>query len=86
METITDLSASLKGLYLLENKEVWRFLFTKHSNIKKAVTKTGAPKEYPLGKTSFIVTEGRNYSECLKKAKNSEGFNDNQLLGSRQIE
>lgn len=56
-----------------------KFLYTKESHFKKAITKTGAPKH---GKTHFIVTIGENYSDCLLKAKNECKFHEHQLLGS----
>lgn len=64
----------------------WRFLYTDHPDIKKAVTKTGALKSGSLGKSHYIVTEGKDYSTCLTKAKNECGFSENRLLGSRMIE
>ena len=47
----------------------WRFLYTDHSDIKKAVTKTGALKSGSNSKSHYIVTEGKDYSTCLTKAK-----------------
>jgi hypothetical protein len=62
--------------------QTWRFLYTTKPTIKKAVTKTGAPL---LTVTKFIVEDGKDYAECLTRAKNAANFNDKQLLGSRQL-
>jgi hypothetical protein len=64
----------------------WRFLYTDHSEIKKAVTKTGALKSGSLSKSHYVVTDGKDYSTCLQKAKTECGFKESQLLGSRRIE
>jgi hypothetical protein len=65
--------------------EQWRFLYTDFSDIKKAVTKTGALKEGKLSRSHYIVTEGKDYSTCKMKAQNETGFKDKQLLGARRI-
>jgi hypothetical protein len=66
-----------------QKKEIWRFLYTKEKSYKNAVSKTGSPKS---GKTSFIITEGKDYTDAYLKAKNEAKFNDNQLLGSNKHE
>jgi hypothetical protein len=63
----------------------WRFLYTDFTSVKNAVTKTGALKSGKLSKSHYIVTEGKDYSTCLMKAKNEVKFKDNQLIGSRRV-
>jgi hypothetical protein len=62
--------------------QLWRFLYTTKNSIKKAVTKTGCSLP---NINKYVTTEGRDFSECLFKAKRECGFKDHQLLGSRQI-
>ena len=83
MTTITDLRNTLKGLYMVEEKEeTWKFLYTRFKSIKQATTKTGALKEGTFSKASFIITTGKDYADCLQKAKQECKFTDSQLLGS----
>jgi hypothetical protein len=63
----------------------WRFLYTKHSSVKQSVTKTGALKEGRNSKCSFIVTDGKDYAECLMIAVQQCKFNENQLIGARRV-
>jgi hypothetical protein len=66
--------------------EKWRFLYTKHSNLKKAVTKTNALKEGRLSMAAFVVTEGKDYAACLLAAQNECKFGEHQLIGSRKVQ
>lgn len=62
--------------------QTWRFLYTKEKNFKMAITKTGAPIE---GKTSYVVTHGSDYAECLTNATAECKFKETQLIGASQI-
>ena len=59
-----------------------RFLYTKLSSYKKAVTKTGSPKP---NVTHYVTTDGKDYAACLIAAKKECHFKDEQLLGSRYL-
>lgn len=65
--------------------EKWRFLYTKHSDISKAVTKTGALKEGNASRSAHITVSGKNHGDCLTKAMQEAGFKEKQLLGSRKV-
>jgi len=53
--------------------------------VKQATTKTGALKEGRASRSHFIVTSGVGYSDCLRKAINECKFNENQLIGARNL-
>jgi len=86
MKSIIDIGQQLRGLYVVEEKETWWFLYTKHKDIKKATNKNHSLKEGNASKSAYIITEGKDYAECLQKAKQECKFNDNQLIGSRRID
>ena len=65
--------------------QTWRILYTSHPTIKQAVTKTGALKEGSASKSHYIVIDGKDSSDCLRKAKAECKFNDKQLYGMRRL-
>ncbi len=70
----------------MENKiQTWRFLYTSFPTVKQATTKTSALKEGRASKSHFIVTSGIGYSDCLRKAIQECKFNENQLIGARNL-
>lgn len=63
--------------------QTWRFLYTKEGSYDKATNKNGSLKR---GKSHYITTDGKDYAECLRKAKAEAKFNDKQLIGSRRTD
>jgi hypothetical protein len=63
--------------------QTWKFTYTKETSFKKAVNKNGSLKP---GLSKYIITDGKDYTDCLRKAKQEVKFNDKQLIGSRKIE
>lgn len=64
------------------NLEIWKFLYTKEITYKKAVNKNNSLKR---NKSHFIIVDGKDYADCLYKAKNECKFNKKQLIGSNPI-
>ena len=65
--------------------QTWRFLYTSFPTVKQAITKTGALKEGRNSRSHFIITSGISYSDCLRKAIQECNFNENQLIGARNL-
>lgn len=77
----------------------YKFTYTHLKHWKNAVPKIRVPKSSPYrwtnnktqygmarpGTTHFIITPGKDYSECLMKAKEEAKFNEDQLLGALQV-
>ncbi len=63
--------------------QTWKFLYTKESSYLKATNKNGSLKR---GKSHYVTTDGKDYADCLSKARTEGGFRDAQLIGSRRTD